>query len=324
MNAKQLMILELMNKDARATQRSLAAKAGISVGTANATVRFLQANGFITISTKEGQYEYQLTEAGLAALESYIESIQLKKIALSHMNRKPVKQAIILSAGRRREFDLPVGFLTVGGHRILDRQVRLLEKHGIDKIIVIAGYKHEMYRNLQNECHILYNPQYDQTGTMASLALADQAITDDFIVLEGDLYFEDKAISELLAFNKRNCILLSDRSYSGDEMLVEIRDHYVYKLGKELSQFNQIHGEMVGMCKLSVDIYHKMLGEYRHNQNPYVNYEHILMDVAGRYSIGYLKVSDLRWSEVDNAAQYEQAKNIANILSMEENNATKF
>lgn len=317
MNSKEMTVLELLNKDSLVSQRKLAQEAGVSVGNVNTILKYLQKQALIEVVVKGGKNEYRLTTNGLSELESHIEEIKLKRILASPDMHKQVKQAVILSAGKREDFNIPVGFLEVQGQRLIDRQIAILRKYGIEKIVIVAGYKPHLYQTMSEEVCIVYNNNYQYTGTMASLAMAQEEITDDFLLIESDLYFDEKAILELLQFENRNCMLITNLSQSGDEAFVEIRNDFIYKMGKDIAQFNQVHGEMIGMSKLSLDIYQKMLEEFAENQNPYVNYEYIIMDVAGRYSIGYLKINDLYWSEVDNLRQYEDAKRVANILSLE-------
>ena len=46
-----------------------------------------------------------------------------------------------------------------------------------------------------------------------------------------------------------------------------------------------------------------MLAIYADNLNPYVNYEYIMLDVAQDYRLGYLKLDDFFWGEIDEASQ---------------------
>ena len=44
------------------------------------------------------------------------------------------------------------------------------------------------------------------------------------------------------------------------------------------------------------------------NINPYMNYEYTMLDVARNYKVGYEKINDLVWGEIDNKDQYEKVK----------------
>ncbi len=141
---------------------------------------------------------------------------------------------------------------------------------------------------------------------MSSLSLVKDVIDDDFLLLENDTVFEERAIKEILKSKDRDCMLITSESGSGDEALVEIRDGYVYKMSKDVHQFNKIDGEMIGISKISYEVFEKMIEQFKYNKNPYLNYEYMLMDIGREFKIGYKKIDDLVWSEIDSMAHYER------------------
>ena len=166
--------------------------------------------------------------------------------------------------------------------------------------------------SLKNEKGIIYviNDNYDETSSMESLALASKHIKEDFILIEGDLFFENKALIELLDNKKRECILLTKRSYSGDEEFVQLKNDYLFKLGKDIHQFNRVDGEIVGILKVSYNLLDLMMKEYKENMNSHLNYEYILLDVSRNFRVSSIKIEDLIWGEIDNLVQYEKVKTI--------------
>ena len=168
--------------------------------------------------------------------------------------------------------------------------------------------------SLKDEKDIIYvvNDNYNTTASMESLALASKYIKEDFILIEGDLFFEDKALKELLDSEKRDCILLTKRSKSGDEEFVQLKNDYLFKLGKDIHQFNRVDGELVGIIKVSNNLLDLMMKEYKENMNPLLNYEYILLDVSRNFKVSCLKVENLIWGEIDNITQYERVKKIFN------------
>ena len=141
---------------------------------------------------------------------------------------------------------------------------------------------------------------------MYSLSLAKEYIDDDFLLIENDMVFEERAITELLNNVNGDCILITSESGSGDEALVEIRDGYIYKISKDIHQFNKIDGEMIGISKISYDMFNKMIKLFVENRNPYLNYEYALMDIGRDYKIRYIKLDSLVWTEIDNEEHYNR------------------
>lgn len=294
-------ILLLINNSENVSQRFLSEESGISLGSVNAIVKNLEEQNYIIkTSQKRGYY---LTAQGISVLEKYIAENQEDRIYLEKLDEKQiVKQAVILAAGEKEVFKKPVSFLSMGEERIIDRIMRILDDAGIDEIIIVAGYEKEYFYNLAKtnpKIKVVENNRYKYTGTMASLASCKDHIKGDFILLENDMIFEERAILNLLEDKNRTSMIISSESGSGDEALVELRNGMVYKMSKDIHQLNKIDGEMIGITKISKDFFDKMLDEFKYNKNPYVNYEYIIMDIAREYKLGYLKIDDLMWFEID-------------------------
>lgn len=313
MSDNDIKVLEILNKDIGIIQKDIAGKLDISVGSVNAIIRKLALHGYIKIEKISKKPQYLLTEKGIDALENHIENSSSKKIVIFNKGIKKIKQAVILAAGERDEFEKPVGMLKLGSTTIIERIIDVLINYGIEKIIVVTGFESHYYEELakSKKLYLVNNERFKWTGTMASLALASDLITDDFILIEGDMVFEERAITTVLNNKNRDCVLVTSESGSGDEVFVEIRNKFIFKMSKDKHQFNKIDGEVMGISKISIDIYKKILDEYCNNKNPYLNYEYALLDVARTYNIGYAEVVDLIWTEIDTMWQY---KNLVNYI----------
>jgi choline kinase/predicted transcriptional regulator len=316
-------VLEILNKNSRIRQREIAALAGISIGKVNSILKELVEKSFIRIEGLPKSPDYIVTEKGREALENLIKSSTEKKIFIPENSRKDKLQAVILAAGEKASFEKPVGLLEIGSTTVIERTIDMLRRNGIEDIIVIVGYESSHYEHLAGKKNVtlINNEKYKWTGTMASLSLAKGFITGDFILIEGDMVFEERALTEVQKSRNRNCVLITNASGSGDEVFVEIRKDFIYKISKDRHQFNRIDGEMIGIAKISVEFYRKMLEEFSNNQNPYFNYEYALIDVARTYDIGYVSIDNLIWTEIERVWQY---KNFINymypILISKENN----
>ena len=221
-----------------------------------------------------------------------------------------VNQAIILAAGERKAFNLPVGFLELEESTIIERIITMLNANGIDKIIITTGYKKEYYEELakKRNVQLVYCEKYRWTGTMNSLALAAEHIDGDFLLIESDMVFEERAITYLMNHPNRNCMLVTSESGSGDEALVEIRNDYIYRLSKDIHQLNKIDGEFIGLSKISLDAYRQMIEDFKYNKNPYFYYEYSLLNIINKHNIGYEKIDDLVWTEIDSVEHYNNLK----------------
>jgi thiamine kinase-like enzyme/choline kinase len=221
-----------------------------------------------------------------------------------------IKQAVILAAGERKEFDMPVGFLELEDSTIIERIITILNGNGIDNIIITTGYKKEYYEELAKKRNVslVYCDKYKWTGTMHSLALASEYIEGDFLLIESDMVFEERAISYLMNHPNRNCMLITSESGSGDEALVEIRENYIHRISKDIHQLNKIDGEFIGLSKISLEAYREMIEDFKFNKNPYLYYEYSLLNIINKHNIGYEKIDDLIWSEIDTKEHYSNLR----------------
>jgi len=308
----KLEILKVLNDNFNINQRELAKRTNMSLGKVNAVLKDFTMDGLIDRITNNRGTLYKVTEKGMKFLEENIASAKSTRLKLHEEERKIVKQAVILAAGKAEEFGKPVGMLEIEDFKLIDRTLNILKENGITKIVIVTGYEssyyEECYKNSKNII-LVKSDTYKWTGTMHSLSLAKDYIDDDFLLVENDLIFEKKAIKELAESENRDCILFTNESGSGDEAFVEIRDNHLFKMSKDIHQFNRIDGEMIGLTKISYKLYTMMLEEFKGNVNPYLNYEYVLLDVARNYNIGFVKIDDLAWGDADSTKEYEKIKN---------------
>lgn len=308
---KEIELLDLINNNKNLSQRDLSKLLNISLGKVNNLINYFEEQEVITINKVNRHTEYRLTEKGISILEDILKQNSNKRIKLHEDGFKKVKQAVILAAGERSGFGKPVGTLEIEETTIIERTLDILKENGIEKIVIVLGYASEYYDEIVKKRNLLVvkNDRYKWTGTMASLAAASEYLDDDFILVESDVIYEERAISDMLNNPNRDCILVTSETGSGDEAFVEIRDERVVKISKDIHMFNKIDGEMVGIIKLSYEVYKKMLKDFEGNKNPYLNYEYSLLDIGKNYKIGYTKIDDLVWYEVDNIRHYKKVIN---------------
>ncbi|GAA0076913.1 winged helix-turn-helix transcriptional regulator [Clostridium sp. CTA-5] len=310
----RLEILKILNDNFNINQRELSKRTNISLGKVNTILKEFTLDGTIERIINNRGILYRVTDKGIKTLEENLASAKNTRLKLHEEEHKIVKEAVILAAGRAKDFGKPVGMLEIEDTRLIDRNLNILKENGINKITIITGYESsyfEEYFASNKNINLVKNEKYKWTGTMSSLALAKEYVDDDFLLIENDLIFEARAIKELVESNKRDCILLTNESGSGDEAFVEIRDNHLFKMSKDIHQFNKIDGEMIGITKISYKLYQMMLEEFKDNINPYLNYEYVLLDVARDYKIGFVKIDDLAWGDADTKKEYE---NIVNHL----------
>ena len=168
-------------------------------------------------------------------------------------------QAIILAAGKGQRLApltdyLPKCLIPIADRPLLSYQIGALRKWGVDKICVVAGsHKEKVEQFLKNEkgIRLIENPDYQTTNIIASFwyALAALDLMDDFIVIAGDVIFEDSIIQSLIADKTGDLVLCVARKPCGEEEVkVMIEGNLITRLGKKLDP-RQCTGEFLGVFK---------------------------------------------------------------------------
>lgn len=146
------------------TQRELALALDVSLGTANNLVKECMETGLI--SAGSGSCSYVLLPSGRELLEQH-----------------KVDGAVIIAAGFGSRFvpltfETPKGLLEVFGERMIERQIRQLHEVGITDITIVVGYLKEKFEYLidKYQVKLLYNPEYSQKNTLATLYYAKEIL----------------------------------------------------------------------------------------------------------------------------------------------------
>lgn len=228
-----------------------------------------------------------------------------------------IRCAVILAAGigsrlRTIHNDKPKGFLQLGDKPIIEESIARLVYAGINKIIIVNGYQNHYYDELKNKYPFLQtikNEVYETTGSMYSLWIAKNLINEDFLLLESDLLYEYSALQTLLNDEQENVILLSGKTNAGDEVYVGVEGNRILNMSKRIDGIKNYGGELVGISKISFDLYMKMndYAETQFEAKKNYHYEDCLTDLAVSCKINFNLVDDLAWIEIDDEQHHKRA-----------------
>ena len=261
-----------------------------------------------------------------------------------------IKTAVILAAGMGSRLQditndmLPKGLMKINGKSLVERSIEKLRSLGIEKIYIVTGHLSEFYDELAKENNYIEtrkNRKYKATGSMTSLSILEDELKEDFLLLESDLIYEVYGLIKTINYEKDDCILLSGKTNSGDECYVEVRDDNLYKISKNRQDIERVYGELVGISKISLELYKDMLKQYKdfnNRINDYKNeesffksenkkakkydYENAIFDAAQKRRVGYLKIDNLVWGEIDDKSHLERIKTVV-LPKLEKNMAKK-
>lgn len=129
-------------------------------------------------------------------------------------NRRSAR-AIVLAASRGEELqpltdDRPKVMLPVNGKPLLARLIESLKRAHVDDVTVVAGYKAD--RIAAPGAELVINPDYAQTGELASLVCARASFGEDLLVLYGDLMFRGYVLRSLLESEHELAVVIDSQT----------------------------------------------------------------------------------------------------------------
>lgn len=230
--------------------------------------------------------------------------------------------AVILAARREKDSEIPYPLLPFSTNTcLLDRTLAILRENGYDQIILVTGYRPELFSKYwAPDIEIIENKNYEFTSSMGSLALCEKLIHNDFILVEGDTFFEKNVIERLSSLESGNCLTMTEESGSGDECFMETKNGYVVKISKDRHRVRNFEGEMMGITRISYKTFLKLIEAWNDSSNPYLNYEYLLMDVTEALDRPVIHFKNIIWGDVDCREDFKKLKNnIYRTLRRKEN-----
>lgn len=174
-------------------------------------------------------------------------------------------KAVIIAAGKGSRLknytqELPKCMLKFGNKTLLERQLEALRANNIKDITVIKGYKKEKINYKGIKYYI--NNNYENNNILSSLFYAEPELNDDVIVTYSDILYEKEVVKRLLASDKDISIVVDvkwamyyigrkEHPKTEAEKVIFDADNKVIKIGKIISEEHDVHGEFIGMMKLS-------------------------------------------------------------------------
>lgn len=234
-----------------------------------------------------------------------------------------VSVAIVLAAGlgsRLRDVhsDAPKAFVEVCGETLIARSVRLLREHGITRVVIVTGHREEAFRAFaasHRDVELVHNADYATTGSMASLACALEGVPDDFLLIEGDLFYEARALSAVLGRDEPNVLLVSGPTFAGDEVYVEAPRGRLRGMSKDRASLASACGELVGITRVSTALARAMSESFEifreREGHGRMAYETDALVLAARtYNVHVESVPDLLWGEIDDASHLVRVRDV--------------
>ena len=249
------------------------------------------------------------------------------------MNTSKAK-AIIIAAGlgsRLKSYteDLPKCMLNFGDKTLLERQLEAYRNCGINNISVIRGYKKEKIN--YEDLRYYENPDFENNNILNSLFYAEEELNGNVIVAYSDILFEASVVRRLLE-SQADISIVVDIDWRGyydgrkehpieeAENVIFNANNEVLKIGKILTEKDDVHGEFIGMLKFTprgAEIFKKHFHRAKEIywdkpyqraaifQKAYIT--DIIQDMADLGVPVHCVIIERGWKEIDTVEDYQNA-----------------
>jgi phosphoenolpyruvate phosphomutase len=126
---------------------------------------------------------------------------ELSRAQAIYLRPRQRTRAVVLAASRGNALheltaDRPKVMLSIGGRPLLRRLMDEFKRQEIDRVTVVAGYKAGSIDVPGVDLRI--NPEHETTGELYSLYCARDTLSDDAVIMYGDLLFRGYILNDLL------------------------------------------------------------------------------------------------------------------------------
>jgi len=168
-------------------------------------------------------------------------------------------RGVILAAGKGSRLngtagDKPKCLVEAGGATLLARQIRALERAGLNDIVVVVGCQADRVREACGD-RVTYveNSRFAETNSLYSLWTARALLLDGFVVLNCDVLFHPALLERLLATHHDAALLMAYREagqppFGDEEMKIKVRAGRVLDISKTMDPA-EADGENLGIVK---------------------------------------------------------------------------
>ena len=238
-------------------------------------------------------------------------------------------RAIILAAGQGSRLlpltaDRPKCLIDFNGRSLLDWQLDMLARNGVDEALVVTGFREDqieaaLARRQARPGHrgprvtTLYNPFYKVADNLGTLWMARDWLDGDVLTLNGDTLVSDALVARVVGAGVDGIAVSVDAkdAYDADDMkVVRGHDGRLLAIGKRLEE--GVNAESIGFIAYRGDGAARFRREVervmRTAEGTNVWYLKVVHQLAQRERVETLDISSEEWGEVDFPEDVERAR----------------
>lgn len=239
--------------------------------------------------------------------------------------------AVIPAAGLSRRLKpltdhTPKCLLDIEGKSLLQRMIDSILDNGVEKFILVTGYRNEMIENFVRHNYesidftFINNPDFENNNNSYSLWLASEFVKGDMLLLDSDIFFESGIITSMISSHKENIIAVNFTDELDEEQVkVELdNEKKLLYIGKD-TPIEKSAGESIGIALFSSYFLKTLFGilnrkikdEKNVNEFYELSFQEAIEDDDKRNCIYAIDISKYNCMEIDTPADLESARELA-------------
>jgi choline kinase len=237
-------------------------------------------------------------------------------------------KVILLAAGTGQRLgetsgNKPKCLLRFDDKTLLRRHLTMLNKHAVNEIIIVTGYRKDDIReeldsiDIPIQVQMVFNPEYTQ-GSILSLWCARSSLTsgDPIILMDADVLYDQRILETLVNTSIANCFLL-DRDFEpgAEPVKLCVRNGSLIDFRKQIDEDLDFdyQGESVGFFRFAPFMAARLatrLDFYISSNKKDAPYEEAIRDLllASPDDFSFADITGKPWIEIDFPEDVERAR----------------
>ena len=221
-------------------------------------------------------------DENISSVKEVFSAVGYDKILERDKEKTPDVEALIASAGNHQFNGIQRSLNTISGKPLISHQIEILKKAGVDKLSVTVNNLSDFESSLENNINLIETKNTEVNQMLDSIMSGLEKAEGPAIIAYGDILFNSKIISDLLA-NDKDIVIAVDSSYKYHKHeidkkleLVEYKDfeisnkrrklkmsdlHEVKNLGRDLN-IDNAESEFFGLAYFSKEGILKLKSSY--------------------------------------------------------------
>ena len=246
-------------------------------------------------------------------------------------------QVIIPAAGSSRRLahrttDRPKSLLTIGGKTIIHHSLDILADRGFSRVTFVVGYLRDVFMRTVGTEHrslrveYVVSEDYDKTEHGWSLFLTRKSWERDrgpVVFMDADNLYDPALLELAVEADTPNVCLVDERIQprEREEELILGGNGKITGLKRGLAtDWPRVVGGFVGINRFGAHFMDRLfthMGPFFKSHGRQQKYERVFDDFVQHtdVALGYRRIGELEWININHESDYEQAQRIAKLMS---------